>query len=393
MSEQAPQRQDLSELVHQPNYRPEEYWNIVSRLAPELGELAVDGRRLLSSHTNDLNLASETALKRMTKPEAQSRARVAYMRLGALNSSPEIGLYVTRLIPSATGRAFESLSTEAVANMSERIARGFWQSHTDDERAKSYIFGRNRTSAMMLEAGISLNEQGSKAQVLGRRILNSAAVLTNRVGEKELDLNKSNATETLRRQYDISFADLFDKAKRVNQLPVLRNEFAKLQLQYIDTYRTWLESPAYEAGYGFEWLVVLAYRHYIYQHDLFDRVYARMAYPREDYPADGLAGDEMANRQAFDVFVQVNGKPHFLQCKVGATQGRYARPIKIVKVGEAFGRTDGKGAQRSHSLKERYDHHANQLKRYYAPHGKTIQSVDFEKEFEALLKKQDLVAA
>ncbi|HEX9679502.1 MAG TPA: hypothetical protein VGA08_02690 [Candidatus Saccharimonadales bacterium] len=396
MTQQAPQRMNLEELVGNPDITPLNFWTEVERLNNDrvtaLGKLAVQDpasglapKTRFSSNQKFLknnfivNNAHPSRLPTITDHEAKIVAHKAYWSLGVLEPEANTAEYVTALVPALVGSRRNSNNTENAAGfINELDPESIIKiSRLIEGPSKRHTFN-NVMAAMLQEAGIFLMIPGSGYESAGKSALESSKILS-KLDVDRLHENPEAVTSMLRRQFDIEFYKLHLEARAGHKASDIENNFRRAQIRYINTYTDWIKSDQVLPGIAFEWLVTLAYRDYIMRHQLYASSYVRSAYPREDYPRHEMTGGIWDNKQSIDILVADRSGRHFLQCKTdGAgtesitdighidgfskTSGWYARPITIISAKEAISNDREANENIDTYLKRKFTEHAQMVK-------------------------------
>jgi hypothetical protein len=414
---QAPQRQDLSELVYEP-HKYSDYWHLAGRSVVDQASRSEDKKTVsqaisvaerMNRNKKRVDRASPHRLSSTNKGEARIYSFEAYRSLGALNTEHHIGGVAVSYACSFAGLNRHASHVETAASRLEKIDAdeilGLCPSGYNSKKKMTY---RNFMSSMLNEAGVYILEgdNNHRDRVIGRHLIRQSLDLIRDVSPEELSTNPQAVNEMLKRNYDIRFWELHKSAQQKRaRLGGIREEFRQLQVGFINSYKEWVEQPKAEAGFAFEWLVLMAYRDYIYRHDMFDRVHIRSSFPREDYPDDEMHGGPMDNKHSHDAVLWIAGRPQHIQCKVryGKSEldehgqvftsnnrnhgGMYAAPILVVTAEEAIPSVANDDVNGS-GLKRKFQEHAENFLQHYVleqdPRGYEPMASQYESYFQKM---------
>lgn len=412
MNGQASQRQDLSELVNHPPENAESYWFASGGIEPSIGALAVrvwkDDARMyvqrlhrvestigilptydepskidrqihISPHESiEVNLVDynssfvyaghEEVLQTLSKGAARAISMQAYSRMGALNQSRDLGLYLLPLVPSMVMRGlrrhgetvgFEEQSIDYLLDMLGEFNSGrYAQAGSKFAEFKRHAWENchqpgsiNFATSALMEVGAyfadfdEINGQGGINGRLSAQRRGDVSSVANDLSEAALrvsrellagdmmgsNINNQVSSQLQRRQYDVEFLDLYRRAKLgLIEPDEALEEFALYQRGYIKKLEQWMDRAPDEEGVTFEWIKTLILRHHRFRRGAIDSGHEHYAAHRQDFPEDNLPGNTTGNNQAIDVVRKEGNTRQLVQCKLKAT-GCYARPITVVE--------------------------------------------------------------
>lgn len=406
--EQAPQRQNLSELIYDPNITLADYWNGVNSnllasarlFSTSVGEVAAINSRLVDYERKFRNINPDV-LANQSPGAARTNAYETYRRIGALQPSEKLGELAIALAVSYGDshtrandyeRATQYFETATVEDLKETFSESALE--------KKRLTFANFLSSMLYETGVVYETPQSV-------FYGQSAALADSVEVKDMEHNVLAVTEMLRRTKDIQFREIYESPMASPDLT--KHRFKRLQREDIRTFQEWLNHPNSDVGLAFEWLVAIAYRDYIYRHGLFHRAFIRGALPREDYPVDGMRGRPIDNLQAIDNVVEIDGKPMFIQCKIAgvdydqlkdlddttSVNRWYARPIRIVTAIEADNSERDSNEETSQKYFQRRFYEQSQ--QIMARYGHRIQDdntgINYSTSYDRMFERKKLVVA